>query len=385
MADPVIQVEGLGKRFRLRSGAGEFWALRGVGFSIAAGETVGLVGRNGSGKSTLLKVLSRVLSPDEGEARLVGRLSSLLEVGTGFHPDLTGRENVYLSGTMLGMTRAEVEARFDEIVAFSEVARFLDTPVKHYSSGMYTRLAFAVSAHLDCDLLLVDEVLAVGDVGFQEKCLRRVEALRRKGVATLVVAHNLQLIAMVADRCLHLREGRLADDGPTAGVLQRYVGETAGGPGAGHLPPDLMQDIADPAVEVGPVALVDPATGNGADTCPAGAPVRMAFELTASRDVPDAVVCLRICRDRTVVASNNSRHTMGAVALAAGSRRRLEIDVESLPLAPGQYVIAVFVLPGYSAPVHEAVSRIRVRDFTVLGGKELGAGFALLRQSWRLT
>ena len=168
-----------------------FWALRDVSFQVNEGEVVGIIGKNGAGKSTLLKILSRITQPTEGRARLYGRVGSLLEVGTGFHPELTGRENIYLSGTILGMRRAEVRSRFDEIVAFAEIEDFLDTPVKHYSSGMYVRLAFAVAAHLDPEILLVDEVLAVGDMGFQKKCLGKMSEVAEGGRTVLFVSHNM--------------------------------------------------------------------------------------------------------------------------------------------------------------------------------------------------
>jgi len=176
------------------------WALRDVSFRVAAGEVVGLIGRNGAGKSTLLKILSRITPPTRGRVVLNGRVSSLLEVGTGFHPELTGRENVYLNGTILGMRKAEVERRFDEIVAFAEVEKFIDTPVKRYSSGMRVRLAFAVSAHLQSEILLVDEVLAVGDAAFQEKCLRAMDGIAQTGRTVLLVSHNMQVIQQLCGR-----------------------------------------------------------------------------------------------------------------------------------------------------------------------------------------
>src|SRR6201987_3611310 len=172
----------------------EFWALKGVSFSVQRGEVVGIIGRNGAGKSTLLKVLSRITEPTQGRAILRGRVASLLEVGTGFHPDLTGRENIFLNGAILGMTRAEITRKFDEIVAFSEVEKFLDTPVKHFSSGMYVRLAFAVAAHLEPEILVVDEVLAVGDAEFQEKCLGKMKAVSGEGRTVIFVSHNMAAI-----------------------------------------------------------------------------------------------------------------------------------------------------------------------------------------------
>ena len=199
------------------------WALRDVSFNITRGEVTGIIGRNGAGKSTLLKILSRITPPSEGRITLNGRVSSLLEVGTGFHPELTGRENVYLNGTILGMRKAEVDRKFDEILAFAEVEKFIDTPVKRYSSGMRVRLAFAVSAHLESEILLVDEVLAVGDAAFQEKCLRKMDGVARGGRTVLLVSHNMQVIQRLCDRAILIQGGRLVDDGPPAQVIESYL------------------------------------------------------------------------------------------------------------------------------------------------------------------
>ncbi|MCC7369964.1 MAG: ATP-binding cassette domain-containing protein [Chloroflexi bacterium] len=205
-----------------------FWALDDITFDIARGERVGIVGRNGAGKSTLLKVLSRVVFPTSGEAEIRGRLTSLLEVGTGFNENLTGRENVYLNASIHGLTRAEIDARFDEIVDFAGVRPFLDTPVKRYSSGMQMRLAFAVAAHLDPDILLLDEVLAVGDLSFQQKCLERVEGLVNEGRTLVFVSHSLDAITRFCDRCLWIDGGKLRMDGRSEQVVEVYLEELAG-------------------------------------------------------------------------------------------------------------------------------------------------------------
>ncbi len=205
--------------------ASHIWALKDVSFEVRQGEIVGIVGRNGAGKSTLLKILARVTKPTNGFAQVRGRMGSLLEVGTGFHPELTGRENVYLSGAILGMRKGEIDRKFDEIVAFAELEKFIDTPVKHYSSGMYVRLAFAVAAHLEPQVLIVDEVLAVGDYQFQEKCLRRMDEVGRSGRTILLVSHNVTAISNACDRCILLKEGRIAEDGPTAGVVAEYLSD----------------------------------------------------------------------------------------------------------------------------------------------------------------
>ncbi len=193
----------------------EFWALKDVSFSLGSGESLGVIGPNGAGKSTLLRVLSRVLRPNRGQARTVGRLSALIEVSAGFHPELTGRENIFLQGAILGMTRREVIQRFDAIVAFSGVEAFLDTPVKRYSSGMYVRLGFAVAAHIQPDVLLVDEVLAVGDIGFQRKCLERIAELREAGTTIIFITHNLELVGRLCRRTLYLNRGCVVFDGAT--------------------------------------------------------------------------------------------------------------------------------------------------------------------------
>ncbi len=199
-----------------------FWALRDVSFTVSEGQAVGIIGRNGAGKSTLLKILSRITEPTCGCVRLRGRVASLLEVGTGFHPELSGRENIYLNGAILGLRRSEITRRFDDIVAFAGTERFLDTPVKRYSSGMYVRLAFAVAAHLESEILVVDEVLAVGDAAFQQKCLGKMSAVAKSGRTVLFVSHNLAAVRRLCDRGLLLDEGRVLHQGPVHEVVERY-------------------------------------------------------------------------------------------------------------------------------------------------------------------
>ncbi len=206
-----------------------FWALKDVSFEVQAGEVVGILGRNGAGKSTLLKILSRITEPTAGRAVLRGRVASLLEVGTGFHPELTGRENIFLNGAILGMKRDEIAARFDDIVEFSEIGAFIDTPVKRYSSGMHMRLAFAVAAHLEAEVLLVDEVLAVGDSAFQKKCMGKMEGLARTGRTVLFVSHNLIAMEQLCGRCVYLVDGRVREVGPTREVIARYQADFLGG------------------------------------------------------------------------------------------------------------------------------------------------------------
>ena len=203
----------------------EFWALKDVNLEIQQGEVVGFIGRNGAGKSTLLKILSRITAPTTGEIRLHGRVGSLLEVGTGFHPELTGRENVYLNGSILGMSRREIQSKFDEIVEFSGVEKFLDTPVKRYSSGMYVRLAFAVAAHLEPELLVVDEVLAVGDAEFQKKCLGKMGEVAKTGRTVLFVSHNMAAVSELCSRVMILQSGHVIADGPTTSIVSQYLAD----------------------------------------------------------------------------------------------------------------------------------------------------------------
>lgn len=267
MSDVAIRVEGLGKRYRIgkrqasygtlrdsltetvaapfrrfrRNGNGNLipdlrsptsddsiWALRDVSFEVKRGEVVGIIGRNGAGKSTLLKVLSRITEPTTGAVDIYGRVASLLEVGTGFHPELTGRENIFLNGAILGMKRAEIERKFDEMVAFAEIEKFIDTPVKRFSSGMYLRLAFSVAAHLDPEILVVDEVLAVGDAAFQKKCLGKMAEMKSHGRTVLFVSHNMPAVLRLCDRAILLDEGEIVADGPPRQVLRRYLHSPGG-------------------------------------------------------------------------------------------------------------------------------------------------------------
>ena len=235
--DPMQEMGKLGpgsatERRRIEaetSGEDRFWALSDVSFDVQHGEIVGIIGRNGAGKSTLLKILSRITEPTSGEAIINGRVGSLLEVGTGFHPELTGRENIYMNGAILGMKKAEIARKFDEIVAFSEMARFIDTPVKRYSSGMYVRLAFSVAAHLEPEIMVIDEVLAVGDAVFQKKCLSKMGDVAKGGRTILFVSHNMGAISRLCTKCVLMQDGRVVTCGATDRVLAQYVGDLATG------------------------------------------------------------------------------------------------------------------------------------------------------------
>jgi lipopolysaccharide transport system ATP-binding protein len=221
-AEPIRRLSAAARGQPISAADDQFWALKDLSFEVEHGEVMGVIGRNGAGKSTLLKILSRITEPTEGYVDVRGRVGSLLEVGTGFHPELTGRENIYLNGAILGMKRAEIDRKFDEIVAFAEIDRFLDTPVKHYSSGMYVRLAFAVAAHLEPEILVVDEVLAVGDAEFQRRCLGRMQNLAGGGRTVLFVSHNLAAIRALCSRALLLHDGHLVIAGPVSDVVSFY-------------------------------------------------------------------------------------------------------------------------------------------------------------------
>ena len=292
MSDVAIRVEGLGKRYRIgrrtapyrslresltnaamapwrrlrhgfhrtdgASGDDTIWALKDVSLEVRRGEVVGVIGRNGAGKSTLLKVLSRITEPTEGRVELNGRVGSLLEVGTGFHLELTGRENIFLNGAILGMRRAEILRKFDEIVAFAEIDKFLDTPVKHYSSGMYVRLAFAVAAHLEPEILLVDEVLAVGDAAFQKKCLGKMELVAAEGRTVLFVSHSMASVARLCPRTLLLQTGTVCVDGPSKHALARYLSDGAHSP-ASRVWTDVSSAPGGPVVRIVAVRVRDAA------------------------------------------------------------------------------------------------------------------------------
>ncbi|MEO6994114.1 MAG: polysaccharide ABC transporter ATP-binding protein [Lacunisphaera sp.] len=314
MDKPVIHVENLGKKYYLShqgrtdtlrdsltqsvrdffhkrpsSKTGdreEFWALRDVSFDVNRGDVVGIIGRNGAGKSTLLKILSRITEPTTGRAVIRGRVASLLEVGTGFHPELSGRENIFLNGAILGMSRTEITRKFDEIVAFAEVERFLDTQVKHYSSGMYVRLAFAVAAHLEPEILIVDEVLAVGDLQFQRKCLGKMKEVAGGGRTILFVSHNMAAVQRLCTRGVYLKQGNVAMAGQMNEVIDRYMAEASGPDGQ---PASYAR--RHPAFEVGSVELL--INGESRHAVAAGATLtfRLHYRCTAPADFPDGLEC----------------------------------------------------------------------------------------------
>ncbi len=281
------------RRLRRRNGkptSETIWALKGATFDVESGEVVGIIGRNGAGKSTLLKLLSRITEPTTGRAELYGRVASLLEVGTGFHPELTGRENIYLNGAILGMKKTEIDSKFDEIVTFSELERFLDTPVKRYSSGMYMRLAFAVASHLEPEILVIDEVLAVGDVSFQKKCLAKMGDVARAGRTVLFVSHNMVAVQSLCTRAIWLEEGELRRDGKTNEVISDYVSASLA------VPTDQLWDDIDKApgndqirIRRASVRAVGDAPSGTIDV---STPIMLEFEY--SNLVPDAYLDLSV-------------------------------------------------------------------------------------------
>jgi lipopolysaccharide transport system ATP-binding protein len=334
MNDPAIIVQGLSKRYRigkridpahsridaLRKLASPFsyllstlrepsedetlWALRDVSFSVEHGQALGVIGKNGAGKSTLLKILARITEPTEGRAILDGRVGSLLEVGTGFHPELTGRENIYLSGAILGMKRAEIDQKFDEIVAFAETERFLDTPVKRYSSGMYVRLAFAVAAHLEPEILLVDEVLAVGDAAFQKKCLGKMGDVATQGRTVLFVSHNMVAVQTLCQRAIWLDGGRIVQEGEAGEVVAKYLATGKQAISEQHWP-DLEQAPGNDQVRIHRLR-VYPAGGEMDDPITMETPLVVEVEYWNLQ--PDQVInsCLHFYTEHMVVAFTSS-------------------------------------------------------------------------------
>lgn len=316
------------------------WALRNVSFEVERGEVLGIIGSNGSGKSTLLKVLSRITEPTEGEVRIRGRVGSLLEVGTGFHLELTGRENIYLSGAILGMTRQEIRRKYDEIVEFAEVARFIDTPVKHYSSGMYLRLAFAVAAHLEPDILIVDEVLAVGDASFQRKCLGKMSDAAQEGRTVLFVSHNMDAVRRLCSRSLLLEEGRVAFDGPTEEVIASHLHSDRE-----RTLPGVWIDLAD-AERTGTAEAVFTAVcyrAEGADCVTPGDGVIVSLLVAAQspRSVDSLAVTLYAADGTKLVNADTS--LLGRVVRLAAGENRIELRVASLHLNPATYRVGLWL------------------------------------------
>jgi lipopolysaccharide transport system ATP-binding protein len=316
------------------------WALREVSFEIDHGEVVGIIGRNGAGKSTLLKVLTRITEPTEGYADLYGRVGSLLEVGTGFHPELTGRENVYLNGAILGMRKAEISKKFDEIIAFSEIEKFIDTPVKHYSSGMYVRLAFSVAAHLEPEILLVDEVLAVGDVAFQRKCLGKMGEVAQEGRTVLFVSHNMGLIQTLCSRGLYIEEGRILNDGPVMDTIDVYLQS---------LEQENLKEISERADRQGEgkIKLVGLEIGDGingpATILKPGEPVRFKFYVDHYLPGMNCSFSVYDHLGQIVTSFRSGVHGPEDINDQA-NEKRFVCEVDKLLLMPGRYRVDVSIM-----------------------------------------
>jgi lipopolysaccharide transport system ATP-binding protein len=418
MPTSTIRVEGVAKRYRLGqtisrhdllteaisgavkrplrrlTGRGEleagdhardFWALRDVSLEVADGEVVGVVGHNGAGKTTLLKILSRITEPTRGEVDLYGRVGSLLEVGTGFHPELTGRENVYLNGAILGMPRTEITRKFDEIVEFAEVEQFLDTPVKRYSSGMYVRLAFAVAAHLEPEILIVDEVLAVGDVAFQRKCIGKMEDVGRDGRTVLFVSHNMAAVSNLCTRAVLLSEGRVVDEGPTDAVIARYL-QTADADGSVSLS-DRHDRQGDATLRVERITFRD---GAGLETpsIATGAPLTVDLEYSSANGAPLRNVVVGLAFDtllgqRVTQLNNEVEGTDLGNLPPEGTIRCV---VPAVPFNAGRYHVTFFVTVGGTIAdwVRKAVSLDVVTTDFYGSGRTLGAqdGVIVMPHAW---
>ena len=317
------------------------WALRDLDISIESGDVVGLIGHNGAGKSTLLKILSRITEPSEGYADVTGRVGSLLEVGTGFHPELTGRENIFLNGSILGMRRAEINARFDEIVEFAEIERFLDTPVKRYSSGMSVRLAFAVAAHLEPEILLVDEVLAVGDASFQRKSLAKMTEVAKQGRTVIFVSHNLAIIQALCERVVLLEHGRVMADGPVRSTIDSYLRELERAASDDLLERTDREGRGYEESRLRRLEVREPG-GGSADVVVGGRPATIVVHVTK-------VLPAMECRLTIVDSLGHPVMTMDSEISSEQDVRddglgpRIECELETLPLLPGRYRIDVLL------------------------------------------
>jgi lipopolysaccharide transport system ATP-binding protein len=420
MSDIAIKIEGLGKKFRIRhqrreryvalrdvltekargifrprtaTGASavveDFWALRDVSFQVACGEVIGIIGRNGAGKSTLLKLLSRITEPHEGRIEIDGRVACMLEVGTGFHPELTGRENIFLSGAVLGMRHAEIRRRFDEIVAFADVENFLDTPVKRFSSGMYMRLAFAVAAHLETENLIVDEVLAVGDAEFQRKCLGKMSEVAKRGRTVLFVSHNMGAVRRLTQRCIVLDGGRVQIDAPVQEAIEFYLTQSAEGVIGGV----FVRDKPMPSGQSFYVRRVT--TRRSPDSDPVQHfncedPIVISVEYTSARRVPGLYGYLTLTRlDGSVVYEGDSTDAAAnPLDLVTPGSGMLHIGIPSRILGPGTYQIYLSFASdmdpaGPRIDVPGIVGEFRLDDPTTrLGNRR--AGYLSLKLDWEM-
>jgi lipopolysaccharide transport system ATP-binding protein len=368
----------------------EFWALRDVSLDVEHGEVLGVVGRNGAGKSTLLKIISRVTEPTAGRVELFGRVGSLLEVGAGFHPELTGRENIYLNGTILGMRKREIDRKFDEIVAFAEVEPFVDTPVKRYSSGMYVRLAFAVAAHLDTEIMLVDEVLAVGDADFQKKCLGKMDDVAQAGRTILFVSHNMAAVQRLCGRGVLLDRGMVAAAGPIGEVVRRYLAGDAPAREAARFEPRARTGT-------GWARITDVRVLDDSDRPVAGRPcdsdLRFELQIEVARteqsggSLRGLVLELVICSDRGEPLLSLMNVDDAGVELPAGQACRVQVRIAAPTFRPGRYRLDLFLGLPYLQHVDEIADALRFdilpperpwRPYPVEGGR----GVFFRRADW---
>ena len=383
-----LLTERLAGLFRLRRARREpdttLWAVRDVSFEVKHGEVLGIIGRNGAGKSTLLKILTRITPPTHGHAHIHGRLASLLEVGTGFHPELTGRENIYLNAAILGMRKREIDRRLDEIVDFSGVARFIDTPVKHYSTGMSMRLAFSVAAHLDPEILIVDEVLAVGDADFQKKCLGKMHTSARSGRTVLFVSHNMSAITSLCTRALLMADGAIAHDGTPAHVVQQYMASlerTAAVPFG-----EITNRQGNGEVRFTAMRIVD-AGGREQEAVAAGQAVTIELDYVSATSIETKTVQMAVAVNTLMgqplfICHNMTQGTEFEYLPAQGT---VACTIPKLPLRPGQYTMNIHC--GVNGLESDIICD--VRTLTVAGGDFFGTGRfnsvgLLVDHSWRV-
>lgn len=366
-----------------------FWALHDVTFNVNQGDVIGIIGRNGAGKSTLLKILSRITSPTAGSVTIRGRLASLLEVGTGFHPELTGRENIFLNGAILGMRKAEISKRFDEIVAFAEVEKFLDTPVKHYSSGMYVRLAFAVAAHLEPEILVVDEVLAVGDHAFQKKCLGKMREVSHGGRTVLFVSHNMAAIENLCTRGVVLHQGKLLYDGSAKDAIQQYLSSVARKSGTGSVVE--LDDVGDRRSVVAPMLKRLEFLTENEQPVTEGLPIGSRLKVKVYFDLlkPTASFNVGLGFNNSYGHRIFTAHSVFEPDRWEGDRLGAQIlscEIPSLTLTPGEYSVKVFLeLHGNEADAIEDAAKITILESDFYGtGKVPMNGAMVLKHNWHL-
>ena len=352
--------------------------------AIKIGEIVGVIGRNGAGKSTLLKLLSCITEPTDGYARIHGRVGSLLEVGTGFHQELTGRENIFLNGAILGMKRAEINSKFDEIVAFADVDKFIDTPVKHYSSGMYLRLAFAVAAHLETDILLVDEVLAVGDINFQQKCIQKMGEVSGLGQTILVVSHNLRVVETLTNRCIYLKEGIISNIGETKRIIKEYQKDALSTLRSSELSSEYDINIKNPTIKISDFILFDRNKSEIVNNIKPETPISFHCNLESTIHIETAVVCLIFYKDRIALSGNNSHINLGDLVFKKNGKYKLDIAIDGLWLVPGNYSVVLYVIPDYFSQVASSLTDFCIKNFVVLGAKNYGGGYISIKQDWKI-